>query len=115
MFKFLIVALAYAGIAFGGQMNLNMASPTDTALIKDFLTRIDSITFVQGKSPNVDDSLFMKVYHNDSDKQSLNYPLSCGNLYRLSDAAAKVITGGPLETAYGRRLQERLERKERIT
>lgn len=76
MFKFLIVALAYAGIAFGGQMNLNMASPTDTALIKDFLTRIDSITFVQGSSPNVDDSLFMKVYHNNSDKQSLNYPLS---------------------------------------
>ena len=76
MFKFLIVALAYAGIAFGGQMNLNMASPTDTALIKDFLTRIDSITFVQGKSSNVDDSLFMKVYHNNSDKQSLNYPLS---------------------------------------
>ena len=76
MFKFLIVALAYAGIALGGQMNLNMASPTDTALIKDFLTRIDSITFVQGKSSNVDDSLFMKVYHNNSDKQSLNYPLS---------------------------------------
>ena len=29
--------------------------------------------------------------------------------------AAQVITGGPLETAYGRKLQERLERKERIT
>lgn len=29
--------------------------------------------------------------------------------------AAEVITGGPLETAIGRWLQERLERKERIT
>ena len=76
MFKFLIVALAYAGMAFGGQMNIDATSPKGSAIVKEALTIIDSIKFVKGTSADVEDSIFMTVYRNDSAKQSSNYPLS---------------------------------------
>lgn len=76
MFKFLIVALAYAGIAFAGQMNIDATSPKGSAIVKETLTIIDSIKFVKGTSADVEDSIFMKVYRNDSAQQSSNYPLS---------------------------------------